>query len=353
LRLGVGRPKSWRRTLTLALATLLATSAFAASFWLAMAQVPLVGASAEIRDASGRLIANADLREGRGEVLITLTFATPPALTGTHGFRIHEVGRCDAPDFATAGNGFNPFNKKHGRQNPDGPQVGDLPNVNFVTGLTSYNTSAVGATLAQGPASLLGTNGTALIIYSGEDDQLTDPDGKAGNRIACGVINPVNAAAASPVPAAAGGGRPATSPVPGQQQPGAPGQPQPGSPGQQQPGSPGEQQPGAPGQPQAAQGQRQAGRAPTKPAASPSVAPPPVVARPAASPTAVSSVTAASPVAPVLVAVPTAAAPSAAPSTSQSGGGLGTVPALLIAVLGVGLVGAGYLLRRRAQLQRH
>src|SRR5437762_9143623 len=120
----------WRRTLVLALAALSATAVFASAG--ALAQVPPVGASAEMRDASGRLVANAELREGRGEVLITMLFPNPPVLTGTHGLRIHEFGRCDPPDFATAGNGFNPFNKKHGRQNPDGPQVGDLPNVNFV-----------------------------------------------------------------------------------------------------------------------------------------------------------------------------------------------------------------------------
>ena len=135
-------------------------------------------------------MANAEFREGRGEVLVTILFPQPAALTGTHGLRIHEVGRCDGPSFNSAGNGFNPLNRKHGRQNPDGPQVGDLPNVNFTNGLTSYNPSAVGATLGQGPTSLLGPNRTALVIYTGEDDQITDPDGKAGTRIACGVITP-------------------------------------------------------------------------------------------------------------------------------------------------------------------
>src|SRR5438874_13286581 len=139
---------------------------------LVLAQVPSVGASAEVRDAAGRVLANAEFREGRGEVLITMIFPHPPVLTGTHGLRITSVGRCDPPDFTTAGAGFNPLNKKHGRQNPDGPQVGDLPNVNFTTGLTSYNTSTMGATLAAGPTSLLGPNNTALVIYAGEDDQL-------------------------------------------------------------------------------------------------------------------------------------------------------------------------------------
>jgi len=111
-------------------------------------------------------------------------------LTGTHGLRIHEIGRCDPPDFGSAGGGFNPIGKQHGRQNPNGPQVGDLPNVNFTTGLTSYNTSASGATLASGPTALLDGNGSALIVYANPDDQVTHPDGNAGPRIGCGMITP-------------------------------------------------------------------------------------------------------------------------------------------------------------------
>src|SRR5882724_3610725 len=82
-----------RRNLLLALATLVATAVFASAG--AFAQVPPIGASAEMRDAAGRLVANAELREGRGEVLITMLFPNPPVLTGTHGLRIHEFGRCD------------------------------------------------------------------------------------------------------------------------------------------------------------------------------------------------------------------------------------------------------------------
>src|SRR5215813_10477840 len=156
------------------------------SAWLApiaAAQAPPPGATAEVRDAAGRVVANVEFREGRGEVLVTMLFPNPSPLTGTHGLRIHDTGRCDPPDFSTAGPGFNPLGKQHGRQNPLGPQVGDLPNVNFTTGLTSYNTTAMGAMLSAGPTSLLDENRSALIVYANADDQLTDPDGKAGARI--------------------------------------------------------------------------------------------------------------------------------------------------------------------------
>ena len=275
-----------------------------------------MGASAEVRDASGRLIATAEFREGRGEVLVTIIFPSPAALSGTHGLRIHEVGRCDPPDFLSAGNGFNPLNKKHGRQNPDGPQVGDLPNVNFTTGLTSYNTSAMGATLGAGTTSLLGPNHSALIIYAGEDDQTTDPDGKAGARIACGVINAAPNAGGQPALAP---GVPKPSPVPPQAAPPAV-QPAPVQPVQP---------------------------APAKPVVSPT----PIQAQPVVPKPVVSAVPTPSPVVVAQQPLPTAP-PNAVGAPQTSGGGLGTLAALIIAIVGVGLVGAGWLLRRRSQMTR-
>src|SRR5207302_2257118 len=104
----------------------------------AAAQPQPVGATADVRDASGRSIAAAQFREGRAEVLIALTIPTPPPLSGTHALRIHEIGRCDPPDFVTAGREFNPS--------------GRLPNIDFDAGQTPFNMAAVGASLGPGPA---------------------------------------------------------------------------------------------------------------------------------------------------------------------------------------------------------
>jgi hypothetical protein len=247
--------------------------------------------------------------------------------------------------------------------------VGDLPNVNFTTGLTSYNTSANGATLGPGPNSLLGPNRTALIVTANPDDQVTDPDGKAGARVACGVVVP-SAAALAQQPAAAGQAA--------QPQPLFPGQlpsPQPSSvplvsaspspvqvpaasQAQAVPQSPPQAAPAAQGQGQFPQ---QLPPSSPKPVASPSAYVPPtpqilqvpsVVAKPGAaqaspvvgSPVAVSSV---APPAPI-IAVPTTVVAGAQTSTSSQTLGVG--PALLISIAGVGLIAAGYLLRRRNQL---
>ena len=174
--------------------------AFAAGLLgLLVGQVPPPsGATANILDASGQLIATAAFREGSGEVLVTLSFPQPPVLSGAHAIHINNAGRCDPPDFASSGIIFNPFNKQHGRNNPEGTEVGDLANANLSTGLSSYNANAIGATLGAGPGSLLSPS-RSIVIYSGTDDQQTAPDGNPGTPIACGVIIGSGNAAPAPI----------------------------------------------------------------------------------------------------------------------------------------------------------
>jgi Cu-Zn family superoxide dismutase len=181
---------------------------------LAGAQAPPV-ASALLHDAAGRLIATATFREASNQVLINFAFPDRAALTGTHAIQIHTVGRCDPPDFASAGGIFNPFGKQHGLKNGAGPMAGDLLNLTIgPTGLVAYNTSAPLATLSPGPASLMRLGGTSLVIFAQPDDDQTQPDGNAGARIACGAIVPGDAglttataglAAALTQPATSGG----------------------------------------------------------------------------------------------------------------------------------------------------
>jgi Cu-Zn family superoxide dismutase len=99
------------------------------------------------------------------------------------------VGKCDPPDFKSAGPHFNPDNKKHGSKNPDGPHAGDLPNFDVgPDGTAKVSVVAPNVTLGDGPNSLFHPEGTALVIHEKADDYMTDPAGNAGARIACGVV---------------------------------------------------------------------------------------------------------------------------------------------------------------------
>ena len=48
---------------------------------------------------------------------------------GAKGFHLHTTGRCDAPDFTSAGGHLNPGNRSHGRLDTQGPHLGDMTNL--------------------------------------------------------------------------------------------------------------------------------------------------------------------------------------------------------------------------------
>ncbi|NAP00524.1 superoxide dismutase family protein [Halomonas sp. MG34] len=113
---------------------------------------------------------------------------------GFHGFHVHEYPICEAPDFTTAGNHYNPEGKEHGLMDPEGPHLGDLPNLEAdAGGLVDAELMLAGATLMEGKNSLLKEDGTSFIIQEGPDDGLTQPGGGGGPRIVCGELktNPV------------------------------------------------------------------------------------------------------------------------------------------------------------------
>ena len=47
---------------------------------------------------------------------------------GNHGFHIHQ-NPITNNDFTTAGGHFNPTEKQHGHDNPNGAHLGDIPNL--------------------------------------------------------------------------------------------------------------------------------------------------------------------------------------------------------------------------------
>lgn len=144
-------------------------------------------ASADLRDASGRTLASAVASETNGvRVRVEAAGLTP----GTYAVHVHAVGRCDPPDFQSAGPHWNPTAHQHGRLNPQGPHMGDLPNLSVGTdGNGAVEFTIVGAALRGGDHPLLDGDGAAVVVHANPDDYRTDPSGNSGARIACGVLN--------------------------------------------------------------------------------------------------------------------------------------------------------------------
>lgn len=118
-------------------------------------------------------------------VLVKAQGLTP----GIHAVHIHTTGQCVGPDFASAGGHWNPTAHKHGTANPAGPHMGDMPNMTVGpdgSGAIEYQVAA--GTISEGATPLLDTDGAAIVIHAQADDNMTDPAGNAGGRIACGVL---------------------------------------------------------------------------------------------------------------------------------------------------------------------
>ena len=124
-----------------------------------VSNVPLVGSD------GASIGAVRVFQENTGVVLRIDAKGLPP---GLHGVHLHAVGRCDAPKFTSAGAHWNPANKQHGHQNPNGARL---------------RTDGLG----DGPV-LLDADGAALVFHAKADDEKTDPSGNSGDRIACAVL---------------------------------------------------------------------------------------------------------------------------------------------------------------------
>lgn len=145
-----------------------------------------------LRDSGGRTVGTALLTPATEGVQVVLSVNGLPA--GTHGVHVHQTGLCDAPEFTSAGGHFNPTNRQHGFENPNGAHAGDLPNLTVdANGRGTLNGVARGVTLeGSGANSLRKPGGTSLMVHATADDYRTDPSGNSGARIACGVIPPAS-----------------------------------------------------------------------------------------------------------------------------------------------------------------
>ena len=161
-----------------------------------LALVVLVGAATasaqmkhvDLKDAKGNSVGMAMISPAKGGG-VSIDLDVHGLTPGEHALHFHAVPKCEGPDFTSATGHFNPMNKKHGMQNPEGAHAGDMNNFtvdakgNAKTTITNKN-----VTMGSEPNSIYANGGTALMIHGAADDMKTDPAGNAGPRIACGAI---------------------------------------------------------------------------------------------------------------------------------------------------------------------
>ena len=141
------------------------------------------GFTRPVIDATGKRIGTVSgMHGGAG---LTVSVEVSGLAPGEHGLHLHEVGRCDPPDSASAGAPWTTQGRKHGHDNPDGPHDGDLGNLDVGADGTGRTDRLIPRYHAKIPAT-----GLALVIHADEDDEKTDPSGNSGARVACGVVLP-------------------------------------------------------------------------------------------------------------------------------------------------------------------
>jgi Cu-Zn family superoxide dismutase len=163
---------------------------------------PVLFAWAQIINVDGQTIGAATFTQQRSSDEVRLSVFAAGLEPGKHGTHIHSAGQCDPNSidpatglrspFYSAGTHFNPQENEHGLRNPQGPHAGDLPNLKVVGpgGVGVLHATNDRITLRKGPEenTLFDGDGSAIVIHETRDDQVTDPTGNSGARIACGVI---------------------------------------------------------------------------------------------------------------------------------------------------------------------
>ena len=148
-----------------------------------MAPPDAVVATANLVDSNGAAIGTVRMFSEPTGIMLRINAGGVPA--GQHGVHLHSVGKCEAPKFTSAGPHWNPTDKKHGHRNPAGFHMGDLGNL----GVGADGKLVVALFVPEATLDAIRDgDGTALVLHAKADDEVTDPSGNSGDRIACAVL---------------------------------------------------------------------------------------------------------------------------------------------------------------------
>jgi len=148
---------------------------------MAAPDVPV--STANLVSSSGAVLGTVRVFSEPTGVMLRIDATGVPA--GQHGVHVHTTGRCDPPGFTSAGPHWNPTERKHGHRNPAGFHMGDLGNL----GVGADGRLVAGLLVPQATIDALrDADGAALVLHAKADDEVTDPSGNSGDRIACAVL---------------------------------------------------------------------------------------------------------------------------------------------------------------------
>jgi len=161
----------------------------AAGFAAPVSAASKAHAVAKLIDLDGKDVGRADFTQVLRGVLIEIEVRSLPP--GGHAIMVHATGACDPKkQFTSAGPDLDlDPPRPHGYLIMGGPRPGDFPNQFAGADGTLHATLITNAfSLGGGKKSLFDRDGASIIVNAKADDYITQPDGNAGPRIACGTI---------------------------------------------------------------------------------------------------------------------------------------------------------------------
>lgn len=135
----------------------------------------------DIKNGEGQSVGTAVLSEAPHGVKIKLDIKSLPP--GEHSLHIHQVAKCEGPDFKSAGPHFGGGHADHNAGLP----AGDIPDFSLIVaadGTAHATVVAPNVTLGSDDHSVFSNGGTAIVIHAVS----AGASSGAPPRIACGVI---------------------------------------------------------------------------------------------------------------------------------------------------------------------